>query len=250
MQTSRVLAITGGANGIGLATARRWVAAGGCVVLLDINRAALDAAVASLPAGAAHAIPCDVTERDATTAAIAGVESWAGRLDALVNAAGMILPAPSEKVEDAAFARVMEVNVAGTMRMCRAAHPLLKAAKGCIVNISSVAGIVGLPYRASYCASKSGVDGLTRILAVEWAPDAIRVNAVAPGYTRTEMTGHLLRDGRLNQDKIEARTPLRRFAEPDEIAAPIMFLMSPDASYVTGHTLVADGGMTVDGNWY
>lgn len=250
MSETKVLAVTGGANGIGLALAHRWVASGGRAALLDLNRQALDDAARGFAPGAVRAIFCDVTDRAAGAAAMAEIGDWAGRLDALVNGAGTILPSPSAEVEDDAFARVMEVNLTGAMRLCRAAHPMLKAAHGAIVNISSIAGIVGLPRRASYCASKSAVDGLTRTLAVEWAPDAIRVNAVAPGYTRTEMTGHLLRDGRLNQAKIEARTPLRRFAEPDEIAGAIQFLLSKDASYITGHTLVVDGGMTVDGNWY
>jgi NAD(P)-dependent dehydrogenase (short-subunit alcohol dehydrogenase family) len=107
-----------------------------------------------------------------------------------------------------------------------------------------------MPKRASYNASKAGIDGLTRSLAVEWVGDNIRVNSVAPGYVRTAFTDHLITQGQLNVAPIVARTPMARFAEPEEIAASIAFLASSDASYVTGATLHVDGGMTVDGAWY
>ena len=124
------------------------------------------------------------------------------------------------------------------------------AGGGSIVNVSSVDSEVGMPKRASYNAAKAGIDGLTRSLAVEWVGDNIRVNAIAPGYVRTAFTDRLIAQGNLNVAPIEARTPMHRLGEPAEIAASIAFLASDDASYVTGHSLVVDGGMTVDGNWY
>lgn len=183
-------------------------------------------------------------------AAFKSVIAKEDRLDGLTNGAGVIVPAPSAEASDEDFERVVNVHVFGALRACRAAYPLLKKSKGSIVNISSVAVVLGMPKRASYCTAKSGIEGLTRALAVEWAPDGIRVNAVAPGYTKTNMTGNLIQQGKLNVELIEARTPLRRFAEPSEIASAISFLLSDDASYITGHSLVVDGGMTVDGNWY
>lgn len=252
----RVAAITGGAAGIGLALARKWIAEGGKAVLLDRNAEALAVATSALAGvdglanGVVRGLCCDVSDVQLVDSAVASIADGEGQLDALVNGAGVILPMPSAQVADEDFGKVLDIHVTGAMRMCRAAYPLLRKAGGSVVNISSVAACVGMPLRASYTAAKSGVEGLTRTLAVEWAPDGIRVNAVAPGYTQTEMTGYLIRQGKLNVSKIEARTPLRRFADAAEIASAIFFLLSNDASYITGHSLVVDGGMTIDGNWY
>ena len=137
-------------------------------------------------------LECDVGLQDSVDRAFASIREHEGRLDALLNGAGVILPAPSAEATDVDFERVVNVHIFGANRTCRAAYPMLKKAKGAIVNISSVAAFVGMPKRASYCAAKTGLEGLTRTLAVEWAPDGIRVNSVAPGYTRTDMTSHLI----------------------------------------------------------
>jgi NAD(P)-dependent dehydrogenase (short-subunit alcohol dehydrogenase family) len=247
----RVASVTGGASGIGLAFAQRWVKEGGRVVLMDMNAQALDAAVLQLGGfEAARGTVVDVTDAAVVDAAFASIAETEGRLDAAVNCAGIARPAPSSEVSDADFVRLVDIHLNGTMRACRAAYPLLKASRGAIVNISSVAASSGMPARASYCASKAGIEGLTRTLAVEWAPESIRVNAVGPGYTRTALTDTLIREGKLDVSPLVARTPMGRLAEPEEIAAAINFLVSPDASYITGQSLLVDGGMTVDGNWY
>jgi len=119
-----------------------------------------------------------------------------------------------------------------------------------VVNISSIASRVGMPQRLAYSAAKAGVEAMTRTLAVEWASAGVRVNAVAPGYTRTALVERQIEQGGLDPSRLIARIPMARFASPDEIAGVVAFLLSPDASYVTGHTIVADGGMSVDGNWY
>jgi NAD(P)-dependent dehydrogenase (short-subunit alcohol dehydrogenase family) len=246
----KVVAITGGANGIGYALARRWTVAGGKAVLLDRNTDAIAAATKSVSAEQMRGIECDVSSQASVDRAFSSIAEIEGRLDALSNGAGIILPANSSEATDEDFGHVVDVHVFGANRACRAAFSLLKKSRGAIVNISSVAAFVGMPKRASYCTAKAAIEGLTRTLAVEWAPEGIRVNSLAPGYTKTYMTEHLIVVGKIDVGKIEARTPLRRFAEPDEMAAPIDFLLSDDASYITGHCLVVDGGMTIDGNWY
>jgi NAD(P)-dependent dehydrogenase (short-subunit alcohol dehydrogenase family) len=146
---------------------------------------------------------------------------------------------------------MLNIHLTGTMRTCRAAYQLLRqSGGGTIVNLASVAALTGMPGRASYTTAKAGIAGLTRTLAVEWAPEGIRTNAVGPGYVRTALTETLVAEGKLDDAPIKARTPLGRFAEPQEIAEVIYFLSSAASSYVNGHLLMADGGMTVDGNWY
>jgi NAD(P)-dependent dehydrogenase (short-subunit alcohol dehydrogenase family) len=191
-----------------------------------------------------------VQDRASVDRAIDRVISDNARLDIVVNCAGITQPGPSEQVADDEWAQMFDIHVAGTMRFCRAAYPHLAVAGGAIVNTSSVGGRVGMPGRLSYCSAKAAIEGLTRTLAVEWASAGIRVNAVAPGYTRTALLAEYLADGRLDTSLLEARIPMGRMAEPDEIAAVMAMLCGPDASYLTGQTIVVDGGMTVEGDWY
>lgn len=246
----RVIAITGGAAGIGLAVAERWVADGGYAVLLDLSEDNIARAIALLGEENARGIRTDVTSAESVDAAFASIAEREGRLDGLMNGAGIGRPSPTAETSDADFDFLMSIHLGGVLRASRAAHPLLKASRGSIVNISSVAAKNGMPQRASYCSAKSAIEGFTRTTAVEWAPDGIRVNAVAPGYVRTALTDALIAEGKLDDAPIVARTPLARFAEPKEIAAVVVFLLSGDASYVNGHSLVVDGGLTIDGNWY
>lgn len=245
-----VAAVTGGASGIGLAFARRWIDSGGRVVLLDLSETALRDAERSL-GDAARGMRVDVTDASSVAGAFGGIRDIEGRLDALVNSAGIARPAPSAEVTDADFSLMLDIHLTGTMRCVRAAYPLLKeGAGGRIVNIASVAAVTGMPGRISYTTAKAGIGGLTRTLAVEWAKDGIRTNAVGPGYVRTALTDALIAQGQLDDAPIKARTPLGRFAEPEEIAEAIYFLASEASSYINGHVLMADGGMTVDGSWY
>ena len=242
-------AITGGASGIGFAVAQQWVANGGRVVLLDINEEMLEGAVAAFGENARGVI-ADVTDREAVDAAFASIREVEGRLDALVTSAGNAKPVPTAQMTDEQWEPLLDVHLTGMMRSCRAAHSLLAESKGSIVAISSVAGIQGMPRRASYNTVKHGVVGFIKSLAVEWAPDGIRVNAVAPGYTLTPFNKKLEDEGLLDTEPIRSRIPRDRWAEPQEIAAPIVFLTSPASSFITGHTLVVDGGMTIAGDWY
>lgn len=245
-----VMAVSGGAFGIGLASATMWVERGGRVVLLDVNPAALEAAVTRLGA-AARGVLTDVTTRASVDAAFADIRATEQRLDALVCCAGNARPAPSAEMSDEDWDALLQVHLTGTMRCCRAAYPLLtESRRAAIVVISSIAAVAGMPQRMNYTTVKAGLTGLTRTLAVEWARDGVRVNSVAPGYTRGPWTQKLIEAGKLDPAPIEARVPMRRFAEPHEIAESICFLTSPAASYITGATLMVDGGMSVDGDWY
>lgn len=248
--TPGVAAITGGASGIGLAFARRWIDSGGTAVLLDFSQERLEKVVADLGSGAARGILTDVTDNASVVAAFESIRTIEGHLDTVVNSAGIARPAASSEVSDEDFTHMLDIHLTGTMRSCRAAYPLLKETGGTIVNIASVAALTGMPGRASYTTAKAGIGGLTRTLSVEWAPNGIRTNAVGPGYVRTALTDTQMAEDKLSDVPIKARTPLGRFAEPEEIAEAIYFLASPASSYVNGHLLMADGGMTVDGNWY
>ncbi|WP_040165404.1 SDR family NAD(P)-dependent oxidoreductase [Microbacterium gorillae] len=248
--TAPVAFVTGGASGIGLAVVNRWIAEGGHAVIADVRVESLDEAVGALPVGTARGVVCDVTDRASVDAARASVAGTEARLDAVVNSAGIARPEPSSAITDAAFQLMLEIHVTGSMRVCRAAYPLLRASGGAIVNVASVAAIAGLPERASYTSAKSAIGGLTRTLAVEWGRTGVRVNAVAPGYVRTALTDKLIRDGDLNDEPVRSRTPLGRFAEPDEIAGAVQFLAGLASSFVNGHVLVVDGGLTIDGDWY
>jgi NAD(P)-dependent dehydrogenase (short-subunit alcohol dehydrogenase family) len=246
-----VVFITGGAGGIGTATGKAFADAGYAVVVtdIDVDRAKATAAVLEADGASAIGLGQDVTSTASTDAAVAAAVERYGRLDALVNNAGTIDPGPSEEVTDEAWSRLLSVHLDGTFRTSRAAYPALADGGGAIVNISSVAAHVGLVRRLSYSAAKSALEGMARTLAVEWADAGIRVNAVAPGYTRTELYEHVTSTGLVDMNRMLARVPMHRPGETSEVAAAILFLASPAASYVTGQTLVVDGGLVVSTDW-
>lgn len=248
--------ITGAASGLGAALASLWVSRGGIAVMVDRDEQQLLEVVSALDStaesGACEGILADVADSAAVRAAVDQASRIIdGRLDCLVNCAGIARPAAAANVPMERWAELVDVHLTGTMRVCQACHPLLKAnGSAAIVNISSVAAVLGMPGRSSYAAAKAGVEGLTRTLAVEWAPDGIRVNAVAPGYIDSHMTAGLVAAGHLRLEPILARTPLHRLVSPTEIAAAVMYLVSAEAAYITGQVLRVDGGMTIEGDWY
>jgi NAD(P)-dependent dehydrogenase (short-subunit alcohol dehydrogenase family) len=251
---NKVAVVTGAANGIGWATAQRWAQEDYRVALLDLNLEAVEARATEL--GQAHmGLACDVASESSVTAAIATVMSAFGRIDALVNNAGIgdqTGATVAQNVE--AFDRVLAVHLRGTFLMSQAAArvmlqaiPAASGARGSIVNLGSIASSTGLPARNAYSAAKAGIVGMTRAMASEWARDGIRVNAVAPGYVRTDLIAELERKGALDATGIAQRTPLGRMAAPAEIAEAIVFLGSGRASYITGAVLPVDGGWTAFG---
>ncbi|MCQ6272311.1 SDR family oxidoreductase [Pseudarthrobacter sp. R1] len=245
--------ITGGASGIGLAFACRWIREGGRAALLDLRPDAVTSAVEQLGGpDVAVGRAADVSESASVEKAVQQIaDSTGGAIDAVVNCAGIARPAMAASSTDSEWSGLVDIHLNGTMRVNRAAYPfLLESKRAAIVNLSSVAATSGMPGRSSYCAAKAGVEGLTKALAVEWAGDKIRVNAVAPGYVNSAMTAGLVAAGSLRLEPVLTRTPMSRLAEPEEISAAIFFLASQESSYITGQTLYVDGGMTVDGNWY
>jgi len=238
--------VSGGASGIGLAVARLAAGRGARVGLLDRDADALGAAVRLL-GDAALPLLCDVTDGPAVQAAVDRAASWLGGFDAVVNSAGIDMLEPLETTGDAAWARLLEVNLTGPMRVCRAALPHLRAGGGSIVNIASGAGLRPLAHRTAYCASKSALIMFGKALAIETAADNIRVNAVCPGaidtplfrtsYEQAEDPGQAL-------GEIRQRYALGRIAAPEEVAEAVLYLSGAGASYITGTALAVDGGRT------
>lgn len=243
--------VTGGAKGIGLAISQELVALGWNVVVTGRDAAAIDTAVAGLASGPGKAIGrvMDVRDRTSIDSVIADTRSEFGSLDSLINCAGVIIRDESEVLSEADWETVIDTDLSGVFKCSQAAFADLEKAKGAtIVNVGSIAGSVGIAGRAGYTAAKAGLEGLTRTLGLEWADRDIRVNAVAPGWTRTEMVAGGIKDGRLSEAALTSRIPQKRLAEPNEIAKVVLFLMSSDSSYITGQTITVDGGITINGN--
>jgi 2-keto-3-deoxy-L-fuconate dehydrogenase len=240
--TGKVALITGGGSGIGAATATRLTEAGASVIIADLNEAAAKAVAAELPK--ATAVAMDVTSAASIAAAIQGVE----RLDILVNNAGIGLVGGIAQTEEADFARLMAVNATSVYLVTKTTLPLLLAARGSIVNIGSVAGLIGIKQRFAYCASKGAVIAMTRQLAVEY-PKELRVNCIAPGTVQSPFVeGYLQKYHAHEIDKtrveLAARQPMGRLGTPEEIAAMVHYICSAEADFMTGSVVNIDGGWT------
>jgi NAD(P)-dependent dehydrogenase (short-subunit alcohol dehydrogenase family) len=242
-----VALVTGGASGIGQACATALARSGWRIGLLDFAEDAARATATALPGAGHTAEACDVRSAESVGRAIRTSAEVLGRVDALIGCAGIARPHPSASATDDHFRELLEVHTLGLIRCCRAAYPYLRESGGSIVGVSSMGAKFGLPHRLGYNTAKGAVESVVRTLAVEWAPDGIRVNAVAPGWVHTPAIQRLIDEGRLDPEPITARTPLGRFAQPGEIADTVAFLVSPAASFTTGQTLVIDGGLTVQG---
>jgi NAD(P)-dependent dehydrogenase (short-subunit alcohol dehydrogenase family) len=245
--SQKVALVTGAARGIGLATARRFLAEGWRVALLDIERELLNDAVASLKqADHTLALPCDVSDAAGVAAAVAAVEKRFGRLDALVNNAGVAVFAPLLETSDADWSRILAVNLTGPFLCAKAAAPLMREhGGGAIVNITSISAVRASTLRSAYGTSKAGLAHLTKQLAVELASLGIRVNAVAPGPVDTAMA-KAVHTAAIRADYHDA-IPLNRYGLEEELAEAIFFLASERASYITGQILAVDGGFDAAG---
>jgi NAD(P)-dependent dehydrogenase (short-subunit alcohol dehydrogenase family) len=246
--TGRVALVTGASSGMGLATARAFAGSGAAVVLADLNQPALQTATDGLTAAGHRVIgvPCDVAHEDQVAALLATTIDTYGQVDMAFNNAGIQVPvsdAADEPVD--AFERVNAVNYRGVWACMK--HELThmrSRGSGAIVNCSSIGGLIGLPGRASYHASKHAVIGLTKSAAVEYAPRGIRINAVCPGTIATPMVTTMIATGDLDEAAAIANQPIGRLGTPEEIAAAVLWLCSPGASLVTGIALPVDGGYT------
>jgi NAD(P)-dependent dehydrogenase (short-subunit alcohol dehydrogenase family) len=246
---SPVAAVTGAADGIGLAAARLFARRGYRVALIDIE--ARKAADRAADLGGAHVgIACDVSKEADVRKACQEIADRLGRLDVLVNNAGVgspHVPTTEQSVEN--FEQILSIHLTGTFLFSREAYAFMAPRRsGAIVNISSIAGLCGLPRRNAYGAAKAGIASMTRSMACEWASSGIRVNAVAPGFVATALVKKLEADGFVDTPRLERRIPMARLAAPEEIAAAICFLSSSDASYITGTVLSVDGGWTAFGD--
>ncbi|HEY8475631.1 MAG TPA: glucose 1-dehydrogenase [Chloroflexota bacterium] len=248
----QVAIVTGAGQGIGRAIALALARHGAHVVVADVNvetaRQVADE-VRHLERRAL-ALQVDVTVKASVEEMVRATLDEFGRLDVMVANAGITHIAPSVEFREEDWDRVIAVDLKGVFLCCQAAgRVMVEQRRGCIVSTASMMGMMGLPGRPPYTAAKAGVINLTRTLACEWAPFGVRVNAVAPGYVRTEMVQRYVEGGRIRKEDLERRTPLGRLAEPDEIGKAVVFLASDLASYVTGHTLLVDGGYTAYGGY-
>ncbi len=246
--TGRVVIVTGAGQGIGRGIALAFAEAGATVVVAGREPTRLDETCALVAAAGGRAVAerLDVADTAALPTFVDAVEARYGAIDVLVNNAGTSLREPAGAVTESAWDATFAVNTRGLFFLTQAVgRRMIGRRRGAVVNVGSVYQMVGRAEMAAYAASKGGVAQLTRVLALEWAGHGVRVNCVAPGYVRTPLTEPVFERPGFLED-LRRRTPLGRVAEPREIAAPVLFLASDLASFITGHTLVVDGGWTAE----
>src|SRR6204780_3899293 len=247
----KLAVITGAAQGIGRRTAELFAGAGYSLALLDLQPCASTLAIVRAIGVEAADLPGDIADESVVEGAAEAIRKRWGRVDVLVNNAGISSIAPAETIQVQTFRRVLEVNLVAPFLLARAfGKIMLEQRSGCIVNVASIAGLAGIADRAAYNASKHGLIGLTRTLAAEWGGRGVRCNAVCPGWVKTEMDVADQALGSYTDEDIIGVNPMGRFATPDAIANAILFLADPAKSgFVNGHALVVDGGWTTDASW-
>jgi NAD(P)-dependent dehydrogenase (short-subunit alcohol dehydrogenase family) len=248
----KVVACTGAAQGIGRAMADAFARHGARLALLDVDGAGLQQAQTELqaryPGIEVMCATASVSDDGAVAQAFQAVRERYGRVDVLLNNAGISMHKPSLELDPADWRRAIDIDLSGVFYCCQQAGRMMVAAGGgVIVNTASMYGVVAAPERAAYCAAKAGVVALSKSLAVEWAAHGIRVNALCPGYVRTELVDTLIGRGALDEARLNARTPLGRLGTVQDAAEAALFLASDGAGFITGHALLSDGGWTANG---
>ena len=240
----KVTLVAGGAGGIGAEVSVRLASAGGLVVIADFNEPQAQATAASIVAagGQAIGVACDITDPELCDLAAQAAIDRFGRLDCLVNCAGISRPHDSISLPPGDWARMVDIQLNGTFYMAQACARRMWEGGGAMVFITSTNAEAAFPRRAAYCSAKAGVAMLTKVLAIEWAGQGIRVNAVGPAHVNTEMTARNIAAGNINEAQLKARIPLGRLAQPADVADAVSFLLSEQAAFITGHSLYVDGG--------
>lgn len=240
----RVIVVAGGAGGIGAEVSARLARDGALVVIADLHAAQAEAKAASIEiaVGSAIGLACDITRPESCDAVAQAAVDRFGRLDGMVNCAGVSKPHDSISLPPADWQRMVDVQLNGAFYFAQACAKRMTEHGGAMVFITSTNAEAAFPRRAAYCCAKAGVAMLTKVLAIEWAEKSIRVNAVGPAYVATEMTQRNIAAGNVNEAQIKARIPLGRLAQPADVADAVSFLLSDKASFITGHSLYVDGG--------
>jgi NAD(P)-dependent dehydrogenase (short-subunit alcohol dehydrogenase family) len=244
----KIALITGAGGGLGLATAKLFAAEGAHVVINDLNGEAAEAGAGEIQAagGKASFVQADITNEEEVRAMVAAAGKIGGKLHVLVNNAGNLMRSDFRHMEDADWERVLNPHLWGTIRVTRAALPLMIAAKGAsVVNLSSIMASQHLRQLSAYSTAKAAIAGLSRALAVEFAPYDIRVNYMCPGFIPTGLTGRYTDHPQVSKALL-AQTPMRRFGKPEEVAKVALFLASDDSAYTTGEGIMVDGGMSLN----
>lgn len=237
----KVAVVTGSTRGIGRAIAERFVAEGARVVVNSRSAGSAEAAALEI-GGETVGVTADVGSAAGAQRVVDGALDAFGGLDVMVCNAGMAMPRDSLEISEDDWQRTLDVDLSGVFFCAqRAARVMLKRGRGAIVTISSLQAFAPLARRVAYAAAKGGVVAMTRSLAAEWAP-SVRVNSVAPGYVATPMVRELVAQGRVDPEAVSRRTPFGRMAEPAEVASAVLFLASDEASFITGETIMVDGG--------
>jgi len=247
---NKVAIITGASKGIGKGIAIAYAKEGATVILASRSMDLLTAIADGIHSngGQALAVKVDVRRSESIQAVVDTAVEKFGRLDIMVNNAGISMAHPSEELAPEDWVRAVETDLFGVFYGCQSAgRQMMAQGSGSIINITSVYGIVAAPMRAAYCASKAAANMLTKVLASEWAAKKIRVNAIAPGYIRTELVMDLIERGIMPVDAIEKRTPQGRIGEVKDVLGAALFLAGEEASFVTGSILTIDGGWTAYG---
>jgi NAD(P)-dependent dehydrogenase (short-subunit alcohol dehydrogenase family) len=248
---ARVAVVTGAARGLGRVIALTLACEGYTLVLADLADPAPVAGEVAAAGGTAWPSRTDVSAEEDVRALAAGVRDRFGPAGVLVNNAGISLLVPAEQTSAEAWRRVLEVNLTGPFLLCREfGAQMLAAGSGAIVNVASIAGLRGVAHRAAYNSSKHGLVGLTSTLAAEWGGRGVRVNAVCPGWIKTEMDAEDQASGGYTDTDITGQVPMARFAAPEDVAAAVAFLADPARSgFVNGVALPVDGGWVADASW-